>query len=433
MKNKLTLNNNSDDVLKKKNTGANKTISTTVSNSTKENSSNGKNKNLKLLDQDEKIPNTQVVLIEQINDDVTNGIKNNTENENESEFVKLSPNKDELDAARGDAENILNRLTIDVNLGEKESLISTNRAREDSITTELKETMQSPPNTDNELGKFFTEEERLHAVDDTNKNVKERLERGIQHRNMGNSYFKKNKFKDSLNEYLSAVEEINGLLLLKTQSSLNVANIDWLRLECINNISVCYLLLKEYNKVIYYTEQVLAVNPNNVNSLSYRAKALIALHLYKEASECIKKALSIKYSKRLMTLLKEIEENINFGGKDLLDFEKDADEQNLIEFKKSSLFMKQEVDPKIGLVSTSSQGSESDVKKSEIKKPSTRSFLFSFLFTIIKFSKILSIGLIEFLKRHKYGILILIVIWIITFRTSFKNKMLNLILRIRFN
>jgi tetratricopeptide (TPR) repeat protein len=327
----------------------------------------------------------------------------------------------------------LNTLTIDVNLAEKESLISTNRAREDSITTELKETMQSPPNTDNELGKFFTEEERLHAVDDTNKNVKERLERGIQHRHMGNSYFKKNKFKESLNEYLSAVEEMNGLLLLKTQSSLNVANIDWLRLECINNISVCYLLLKEYNKVLYYTEQVLAVNPNNVNSLSYRAKALIALKLYREASECIKKALSIKYSKRLMALLKQIEENINFGGKDLLDFEKDANEQNLIEFKKSSLFINQEIDAKTGLVSTSSMESESNVKKSEIKQPFTRSFLFSFLFTIFKFSKILSIGLIEFLKRHKYGILILIVIWIITFRTSFKNKLLNLILRIRFN
>jgi len=433
MKNKLTQNNNSDDVYKKKNAGVNKTISTTVSNSTKENSSNGKNKIKINLDQDEKIPKTQVVFIEKLNDDVTNGIKNNKEKENQSEFIKLSSDQDKIDTVLVDTESMLNRIIIDVNLAEKDNLSSTNRAREDSISTELKETMQSPQNTDNELGKFFTEEDRLNAGDETNKNLKERLERGIHHRHRGNSFFKKNKFKDSLNEYLSAVEEFNNLIMLKTQSSSNVANIDWLRLECMNTISVCYYKSKDYNKVLYYTEQVLAVNPNNVNSLTYRAKAFIALQLNKKASECIKKALSIKYSKKLMDLFNEIENKINFGVNDLLDSEKDADEQNLIEFKKSSLFMKQEIDAKLGSVSTPPRDSESDDRISQMKKPSSKSFLFSFLFSIIKFSKILSIGLIEFLKRHKYGILILIVIWIITFRTQFKNKLLNLILRIRFN
>jgi hypothetical protein len=55
----------------------------------------------------------------------------------------------------------------------------------------------------------------------------------------------------------------------------------------------------------------LKINSNNFIALSYRAKALIATNSYEKAQEVIKLALSVKYSKSLIGLLKEVDEKIN--------------------------------------------------------------------------------------------------------------------------
>ncbi len=55
------------------------------------------------------------------------------------------------------------------------------------------------------------------------------------------------------------------------------------------------------------------LNDKNLNALSYKVKALIALERYNDALTCIKEALSIKYNKTLYKYLIDIENKINFN------------------------------------------------------------------------------------------------------------------------
>lgn len=457
MKNKYVPCNNSD-VVKKKN--INKTLSTTVSSSTKGSSLNGKDDLTSIIFQEEKNQKVKVESLEINNDDVIfNNPKSLKEKDSENEIYQLLRPNQQLK----DSQNQIN-LNSPSN---DENLSSTNsRPREDSITTDIRESLQSPNNTDTELNKFFSPAEEEKQADDSiieNLSAKQILERGMQYKIRANSLFKKNKFRDSLVEYLKAVDDINLLLSNRANQGINVTNINWLKLECLNNIAVCYLLMKEFNQVLSFTEQVLKVNPNNVNSLYYRAKAFISLGVYKEAGLCLKKALSIKYSKRIMTLLKDIEGKMEESVKARslsIDEEmnankfRDSEDKNNEHDGRENLNSKSESKSHSDLSEKNSKNetNEKNLKNGfekngsnsllqiasnkhtdkKSKKTGKKSFFFSVIYTIIKFSKIMSIGVLEFLRRHKYGIIILIVIWIITFRTSFKNKLLNM-LKIRFN
>jgi len=481
MKNKKSLRNPSDPRHKIK---IDETISTEFS--TKD-SSNSKDETLTTIgDHIEPIQKkVRVDLIEIPSDDVTipmSVIENSKEKSEVIDYYRylLTQEEKESDLVKNDKDvvSLYNPLTnvrdplkttvaTDREIKEAQdnldNLSSTNsRAREDSITIEVKAAINSPTNTQNEITKFFSIEkngdknnepmlESEINMDNTltlapesldiNSDIKQILARGIQYKHRANSLFKKNKFKESLIEYLKAVEEINTLLSHRSKAGINMTNINWLRLECLNNIAVCYLLLKEYNKVLFYTEQVLQINSNNVNSLSYRAKAFISLKLYKEAIECIKKALSIKYSKRLMTMLKEIEGKIDESDINCEEFLFISQRKNDYGEEKREITEKIKLnhsDGKISDIDTNSKrnvNSISDNSENSSLKPSSKekknSFIFSLLLSFLKFSKILSIGVIDFLRRYKYGILILIVIWMITFRTSFKNRLLN-ILKIKF-
>ncbi len=189
--------------------------------------------------------------------------------------------------------------------------------KEDSILQEAKNNINSPTPSDVEgtspgtMSKFFKSEMAIAMPDQKafKDLAKEHLDNGNRFRLKANQLFKKNKFKDALGEYLNAVEELNFLIRLQNES-LNMTNINWVRMECLNSIAVCYLLLKEYQKVLDYTAEVLRINSNNYIALSYRAKALIAIKNYKDAQEIIKIALSVKYSKSLISLLKEIDEKL---------------------------------------------------------------------------------------------------------------------------
>jgi tetratricopeptide (TPR) repeat protein len=324
-----------------------------------------------------------------------------------------------------------NQSSISKKKEEQDNISTTgSRPREDSIMLEARDNMNSPSDMEGgRVSKFFKsnkeegslEEEKVADIEIPKGTDREKfrhiLDLGSQHRQKANSLFKKNKFREALSEYLKAINELNSLLLSNRSTEiLNMTSINWTRMECLKSIAVCYLLLKDYANVLQYTQEVLAINPNNFIALSYRAKALMALNLYEEALSNIKQALSIKYSKTLMNLLKEIEDKLNITEKrKLLE---DANEIHIVGNKNQT-----------NLDAYTNKDKNNSQKDGQGDK---KSFPYSILITILKFVKILSIGVFDFIKRRKLGLLILIILWIIAFRTRFKNKLLNL-LRIKFN
>ncbi len=130
--------------------------------------------------------------------------------------------------------------------------------------------------------------------------------KAVEYKVRANNLFKRGKYLEAIHDYEAALSELN-VIDRKYYEMINLSNIISIRLECLNNIAMCYLVLKDNEKVIDYTTQVLLINPNNFLALSYKAKALIGLGYKHEAIDFIKKALSIKYSRSLMNNLKEIE------------------------------------------------------------------------------------------------------------------------------
>jgi tetratricopeptide (TPR) repeat protein len=287
--------------------------------------------------------------------------------------------------------------------------------------------------------------------------MKKSLEKSNQSRLKANLLFKKNKFKDALGEYLKAIDELKILMEInKKYEILNMTNINWVRMECLNNISVCYLLLKEYSKVLDYTKEALNISSKNFIALSYRSKALIALCNYKEALENIKLALSIKTSKTLITLLKEVEDKINQEKiekrkRDTLsakiNFNSLTTDTNSNMEECYSKISGAENEEKNNLDITSSKfknkedsaKSKKEKKDEENKKQSEDEKnnyfgggFFGLLKTILKFTKIISLNCFDFLRKYKIAFLVMMILYVIIFRSRLKNKLFNT-LKIKFN
>jgi hypothetical protein len=79
---------------------------------------------------------------------------------------------------------------------------------------------------------------------------------GIQFKVRANNLFKKGKYKDAINEYIRALDIFNSIDK-KYYELLNLSNITFIKLECLNNIAMCQLVLREYDKVLDITKEVL--------------------------------------------------------------------------------------------------------------------------------------------------------------------------------
>lgn len=77
-------------------------------------------------------------------------------------------------------------------------------------------------------------------------------------RTKANGIFKKNKFKEALKEYQQAIELINDLKNRENKypETINLNYIVWIRSECLNNMAVCSILVKDYEKCVEYTQEV---------------------------------------------------------------------------------------------------------------------------------------------------------------------------------
>ena len=56
---------------------------------------------------------------------------------------------------------------------------------------------------------------------------------------------------------------------------------------CLNNLSACYLSMKEYAKAKDTSVQALQLEPDNVKALLRASKASLALHEYEECALCL--------------------------------------------------------------------------------------------------------------------------------------------------
>ena len=58
-------------------------------------------------------------------------------------------------------------------------------------------------------------------------------------------------------------------------------------IACLNNLTACYLSMKEYAKAKETCVQALSLEPDNVKALIRASKASLALHEYEECAMCL--------------------------------------------------------------------------------------------------------------------------------------------------
>ncbi len=340
---------------------------------------------------------------------------------------------------------------------------SSNPREDDSIINEVRNNISSPTPSDHETDKngalnFFNsssssekdQNSQINELTELKEKLKKNLDKGNQFRLKGNILFKKNKFKDALGEYLSAIEELNSLVEInKKYDMLNMTNINWVRMECMNSISVCYIVLKDNHSVLYYTDEALKINPNNFIALSYRAKALLAMEKYNEALDVVKTALSVKYSKSLVNLLKDIESKLgiqsnftniseqqekrnsnssNSNQNNFIGTERLIDQCEQNEIKRNSEISINKLE-EIKILQNSSNTNSNSTSNDDKKK---KSGAFSFILSILKLGKFFSLGIFEFLKKYKFGLIVLLCIYVIIFRHRLKMNILSF-MKIKFN
>jgi tetratricopeptide (TPR) repeat protein len=113
---------------------------------------------------------------------------------------------------------------------------------------------------------------------------------GMKHKENGNHLFKNENIEEALIEYYKALE----LFTFEDpiQSVAHLSNISMIKIECLNNIAVCYYVQNKYEKVLSITEKVLETR-QSYNCLLLRIKALQALNRLLEAEEFIQKVVII--------------------------------------------------------------------------------------------------------------------------------------------
>lgn len=127
---------------------------------------------------------------------------------------------------------------------------------------------------------------------DSNKNssMKEEL-RGIvkeasNFKKEGNDYFHQQKIELAIEYYNKSLISLNKTAGFK--ELLSQTNIDSIKTECLNNLAICYIMKKEYDKVLSYTQLVLKIQKRNYKALYIRSRALKKLNRLEEALEYIK-------------------------------------------------------------------------------------------------------------------------------------------------
>ena len=82
---------------------------------------------------------------------------------------------------------------------------------------------------------------------------KENIQLAMQFKKIANDLFNKKSFTKSIEYFNKALEHLN----FNQAEIFNQSNINTIKIDCLNNISICYLLKKDHEKVLEYTSQVI--------------------------------------------------------------------------------------------------------------------------------------------------------------------------------
>ena len=187
------------------------------------------------------------------------------------------------------------------------------------------------------------------------------------------------------------------------------------KIECLNNITVCNFMLKDYKNVLDVTNIVLCYNINNFDALYYRAKALIALNNPNEALKCIKKALSIKNSKTLSKCLKFLESNIKKNNAEAIKRETEKNNRNNYITEINTHVNFNETENK----DFSSIESENNKNNYNLSVEKNKTYSYFSYFRILKLIKIFILYFLQYIKKNKQKISIIIFIF-----TAIKRKII---------
>jgi tetratricopeptide (TPR) repeat protein len=113
------------------------------------------------------------------------------------------------------------------------------------------------------------------------------VKEAINYKAKGNESFNKQTYDQSIEYYHKALLTLN--LTPDYKELLSQTNIDSIKVECLNNIAICYLIKqKDYDKVLEFTEQALKLQKKNYKALYIKSRALKKLSRWEDALEVIK-------------------------------------------------------------------------------------------------------------------------------------------------
>lgn len=126
------------------------------------------------------------------------------------------------------------------------------------------------------------------SQNDLREELKLIVKQSLDFKKQGNDYFSKKNYNNAIDCYNKA------LLALENMSAtydkiLEQTNISNIKIECFNNIAICYLIKPNFELVLEFTDKSLNIQKKNYKSLYIRSRALKKLGKWEEASDVIKK------------------------------------------------------------------------------------------------------------------------------------------------
>lgn len=131
--------------------------------------------------------------------------------------------------------------------------------------------------------------------------VRTRGQEAINYKRLGNDLLNKKDYNKAIEYYKKALFALN--LNSNYKGLFSQSNINSIKIDCLNNMSICFFLKKDFEKVLESTQQVriniyinffiivfqaLIIHKNNYKCLFIRSRALKQLSRWEEALEVIK-------------------------------------------------------------------------------------------------------------------------------------------------
>lgn len=107
--------------------------------------------------------------------------------------------------------------------------------------------------TNNTSNNYSSNNSNTELKDD----LKALVQEAMYYKRIGNDLFNKKNYNNSIDYYKKALIALNFNSSYKELFSQS--NINSIKIDCLNNIAICFLLKKEYDKVLDFTQQVSSV------------------------------------------------------------------------------------------------------------------------------------------------------------------------------